>query len=188
MSDGAHLPVRLVALGLISCIVQLAGVSQVTLFGVNADLSPLVVAGAGFLCGSTAGAIFGFAVGLFLDLAFVQTLGVSSLILTLIGYGAGRLRELRAPEAPLTPLALGAAATGASAIGYAALEFMLGVKAPVSLLLVREILETVVLNAIIALPVYALVRRWLTPALPDDPRRRRRRAYTTGGLSPLSRS
>jgi hypothetical protein len=33
------------------------------------------------------------------------------------------------------------------------------------------------------------VRRVLEGALPDDPRRRRRRrAYTTGGLSPLSRS
>ncbi len=41
---------------------------------------------------------------------------------------------------------------------------------------------------IIAIPVFALVRRWLSPALPDDPRRRRRRAYTTGGLSPLSRA
>jgi hypothetical protein len=45
-----------------------------------------------------------------------------------------------------------------------------------------------VLNAIIALPVFAAVRRWLSPVLPDDPRRRRRRAYTTGGLSPLSRA
>jgi hypothetical protein len=27
----------------------------------------------------------------------------------------------------------------------------------------------------------------IRPALPDDPRRRRRRAYTTGGLSPLQR-
>jgi hypothetical protein len=29
------------------------------------------------------------------------------------------------------------------------------------------------------------VRKVVAPALPDDPRRRRRRAYTTGGLSPL---
>jgi hypothetical protein len=41
-------------------------------------------------------------------------------------------------------------------------------------------------NTIISLPVYALVRRIIAPALPEDPRRRRRRAYTTGGLSPLS--
>jgi rod shape-determining protein MreD len=32
------------------------------------------------------------------------------------------------------------------------------------------------------------VRRSLQGGLPDDPRRRGRRAYTTGGLSPLSRA
>jgi hypothetical protein len=58
----------------------------------------------------------------------------------------------------------------------------------VSLLLVRQILATIVLNSLLALPVYALVRRIVQPYLPDDPRRRRRRAYTTGGLSPLSRA
>jgi hypothetical protein len=58
----------------------------------------------------------------------------------------------------------------------------------VSLLLVREILATILLNALIAGVVRAIVRRWLMPALPEDPRRRRRRAYTTGGLSPLSRA
>ena len=68
------------------------------------------------------------------------------------------------------------------------MQFLLGVDAPVSFLLVREILATILLNALIAGVVTALVRRWLTPALPEDPRRRRRRAYTTGGLSPLSRS
>ena len=68
------------------------------------------------------------------------------------------------------------------------MQFLLGVDAPVSVLLVRQILLTIVVNAIIALPVHALVRRVLTPALPEDPRRRRRRAYTTGGLSPLSRA
>jgi hypothetical protein len=36
--------------------------------------------------------------------------------------------------------------------------------------------------------VFALVRRILLPFLPEDPRRRRRRAYTTGGLSPISRA
>ena len=68
------------------------------------------------------------------------------------------------------------------------MEFLLGVDAPVSFLLVREILATILLNALIAGVVYAIVRRWLLPALPEDPRRRRRRAYTTGGLSPLSRA
>jgi hypothetical protein len=45
----------------------------------------------------------------------------------------------------------------------------------------------VLLNTIVALPMWILVRRCLIGGLPPDPRRRRRRAYTTGGLSPLSR-
>jgi hypothetical protein len=36
--------------------------------------------------------------------------------------------------------------------------------------------------------MWTLVRRALQGGLPEDPRRRRRRAYTTGGLSPLSRA
>jgi hypothetical protein len=84
-------------------------------------------------------------------------------------------------------MVVGAAATTITTFGYGLMNFMLGIDAPVSFLLLRVIVATIVFNAIIALPVFAVVRRWLSPALPDDPRRRRRRAYTTGGLSPLSR-
>ena len=81
------------------------------MFGVNADLSPLLVAFVGLLCGSTIGAATGFAVGLLVDLALLQTLGLTSLIFTLIGYWCGRLRELRDPQAALTPLLVGAGAS-----------------------------------------------------------------------------
>jgi hypothetical protein len=73
-------------------------------------------------------------------------------------------------------------------VGFTLLQFLLGVSSPVSLLLLRDILMTVVLNTLLALPVYAITRRALLPFLPEDPRRRRRRAYTTGGLSPISRA
>ena len=59
------------------------------------------------------------------------------------------------------------------------------VDATVSLLLLQQILIAVLVNTLLALPVHALVRRIIRPVLPEDPRRRRRRAYTTGGLSPL---
>jgi hypothetical protein len=73
-------------------------------------------------------------------------------------------------------------------VGFAILQFLLGVDSPVSLLLLRDIVITVVVNALLAMPVYVLVRRVLLPYLPADPRRRRRRAYVTGGLSPISRA
>ena len=102
--------------------------------------------------------------------------------------GFRTVATLRDPQGAVVPIAVGAAATAVSTIGFSLMQFLLGVDAPVSVLLVRQILLTIIVNAIIAGPVYALVRRVLTPALPDDPRRRRRRAYTTGGLSPLSRA
>ncbi|HET6508204.1 MAG TPA: rod shape-determining protein MreD [Baekduia sp.] len=183
-----QLIVRLVLLGLAVVILQVAAVSQVVLFGATADLTPLAVAAVGLMCGSITGALFGFFVGLFFDAALVQTLGLTSLVCVIAGYGAGRLRELRDPQATVVPMIVGAVATAITTFGYGLMNFMLGIDAPVSFLLLRVILATIVFNAIIAVPVFALIRRCLGPALPDDPRRRRRRAYTTGGLSPLSRA
>ena len=179
---------RLALLGLLGGIVQLTTVSQISVFGVPADLSPLLVASVGFLCGSVTGSVFGFCLGLFVDTVLMQTLGVNSLVLTAVGYGAGRVRELRDPAHTLAPVLVGAAATAIAAVGFSLLQFLLGVEAPVSFELLRQILITVVLNTLLALPVYAVCRRVVLPFLPDDPRRRRRRAYTTGGLSPLSRA
>jgi rod shape-determining protein MreD len=186
-SESYQLPLRLAALGFFTVVVQIAAVSQITVFGVSPDLSPLVVASVGLLAGSLPGAVFGFAVGLFVDVALVQTLGVTSLLFIAIGYWAGRLRELRDPANGLTPLAVGAAATAAATTGFALMQFLLGVQAPVSWLLARQLVVTILLGTLLALPVYALVRRVVQGSLPDDPRRRRRRAYTTGGLSPLQR-
>ena len=184
MTYSAQAAGRLALLGLLGGILQLTTISQISIFGVPADLSPLLVASVGFLCGSVWGAVFGFSLGLFVDTALLQTLGLNSLIFTAIGYGAGRLRELRDPAHGL----VGAVATAIATIGFSLLQFLLGVEAPVSLQLLRQVLMTIVLNTLLALPVYAICRRVLLPYLPDDPRRRRRRAYTTGGLSPLSRA
>jgi rod shape-determining protein MreD len=179
---------RVAVLSVVVVFVQIGVVSEVPVFGVSVDLSPLLVAFTGLLCGSMMGAIAGFAVGLLIDLALMQTLGVTSLTFTLIGYWAGRLRELRDPQAALTPLLVGAAGATSAMVGYSLIEFLLGVDAPVSLELLREIVVGVLLDTVVALPMWALVRRCLIGGLADDPRRRRRRAYTTGGLSPLSRT
>lgn len=187
VNDSWQLPLRLAALGFLAVVVQIAAISQITVFGVSVDVAPLLVASVGLLAGSLPGAVFGFGVGLLVDLALVQTLGVTSLLYIAIGYAAGRLRELRDPAHGLVPVAVGAAATAVATIGFALMQFLLGVDAPVSWLLLRHVVVTILLGALLALPVDALVRRVVQGSLPDDPRRRRRRAYTTGGLSPLTR-
>ncbi len=182
-----RLVLRLVLLALGTVVIQEAAISQVSIFGISADITPLMVMSVGLLAGSLTGAVMGFATGLLVDTVLVQTLGITSLLYIAIGYWSGRLRELRDPAHGLVPLAAGAAATAVSGIGMTLIQFLLGVDAPVSLLLLQQLLVTVLVNTLISLPVYAAVRRIVHPALPDDPRRRRRRAYTTGGLSPLQR-
>ncbi len=180
-----RLILRLALLALCTVVVQETAVSQISIFGISADLTPLVVMSVGLLSGSLPGAVMGFATGLLVDTVLVQTLGVTSLLYIAIGYWSGRLRELRDPAHGLVPLAAGAAATAVAGIGMTLIQFLLGVDSPVSWLLLQQIFITVLVNTLISLPIYALVRRIISPALPDDPRRRRRRAYTTGGLSPL---
>ena len=180
-----RLVLRLTLLAMFTVVIQETVISQISIFGVSADITPLVVMSVGLLTGSLPGAVMGFATGLLVDTVLVQTLGVTSLLYIAIGYWSGRLRELRDPAHGLVPLAAGAAATAVAGVGMSLIQFLLGVDAPVSWLLLQQLFISVLVNSLIALPVYALVRRLITPALPDDPRRRRRRAYTTGGLSPL---
>lgn len=186
LPEGARLPVRLALLAVVTVIVQEAAVSQISIFGTSADLTPLVVMSVGLLAGSVPGAIMGFGMGLLVDMVLVQTLGVTSLLYIAIGYWSGRLRELRDPSHGLVPMGMGAAATLFAGLGMAVIQFLLGVDAPVSLLLAQQILISVLVATLISLPIYAAVRRVINPVLPEDPRRRRRRAYSTGGLSPLS--
>ncbi len=185
MSVRAKLGLRLLLLAFATVVIQQAAVSQVSIFGISADLGPLVVMSVGLLAGSMAGTLMGFGTGLLLDLVLFQTLGVTSLLYIVIGYWSGRVRETLDPAHGLVPLGMGAAATAVSGFGMALVQFLLGVDAPVSVLLLQQIFITILVNTLISLPVYHLVRRIIRPVLPDDPRRRRRRAYTTGGLSPL---
>ena len=182
-TDHAQLAVRLALLAVIAVLVQIATVSQLTLFGATPDLAPLIVVSTGLLAGPVAGAVMGFSMGLFVDFALLQTLGVSSLALVVVGHFAGRLREtVRDPQATLLPLAAGAAGSAVALIVFSLMQFLLGTEAPVSIELLRQIVATILINTLLALPVHALVRRLLGPALPDAPRRRRR---SSSPLSPL---
>ena len=177
-----------VAIAFAGVLLQATLVSEIRIFGAAADLVPLVCAAVGLLLGSLTGAAFGFGIGLVVDIVLYQTLGISSLVYLGAGFASGRLRELRDPQAPATPIWVGAAVTVGVMCAFVVIRFLLGSGLPLSLELIRQFLSTVVLNALIAIPIFSLIRRLLGPVLPDDARRRRRRSYTTGGLSPLSRS
>ena len=180
-TPGAY--VRCGAIALVAVILQISGLGSGRVFGAYVDLVPLVVAAVAIYAGTIPGAAMGFATGLLLDLLVGQTMGASSLVLTAVGYGAGRYREVRDPAHGLMPIPVGAVATFAWVLAYAAVSFMLDVGATVSWLVVREIVATTLLGAILALPVFAVCRRVLRPVLLVDPLdlRRRRKAPLEAG-------
>jgi rod shape-determining protein MreD len=183
LSPGAF--VRAGALILAAVVLQLSGVAGGRFLGATIDLIPLVVAGIAIYAGSVPGAATGFATGLLLDMAAGQTVGAASLVLTAVGYGVGRFREVRDPAHGLMPIPVGAAATAGWVVAFGAVSFMLDIGTDVSALIFRDMVTTVAINSIVAVPVFAVCRRVLRPSLVVDPfelRRRRQPPRETGPL------
>jgi rod shape-determining protein MreD len=171
---------RLTLLVVGGVIVQLAVVGQFRIFGVVPDIVPVLVVSIGLLGGATAGATSGFVAGFIIDLTLVQTMGISSLLLTIGGYAAGRLRELRDPVHPLTSSAVGASAAVFFTVGFGIMQFSLGQPAPEPLSMLWQTFMSGVFGALLAPPIFRMARWAMLPTLGrDDPFFRRRRASFT---------
>jgi len=177
--------VRTGLLVLLAVIAQLSGFAHMEILGGYIDLIPLVVGAVAIYSGSVPGAIVGFCTGLLIDLAVGQNLGATSLVLTALGYGVGRYRDLRDPAHGLLPIPVAAAATAGYILAVTAVSFMLAIQASVSVLLLRDSVITTLLNVAIALPFFALVRRVLRPVLMVDPAARMRRRAAPIESGPL---
>jgi rod shape-determining protein MreD len=171
--------VRVGLLVLIGVVLQISGFAQIHVLGASPDITPLVVAAVALWGGSVPGAVTGFCVGLLLDLALGQNVGSSSLVLSAVGYGVGRFGELRDPAHGLIAIPVGVAATFGYLVAFATVSFMLELEASVSPLMVRNAIVTTLLNLLISVPVFGLVRRVVRPVLRTQPGTRRRRAETS---------
>jgi rod shape-determining protein MreD len=183
LSVGAF--VRTGFLLLLAVILQVSAFSQLTVFSGHADLVVLTVAAIAYYGGSVSGCAAGFTAGLLLDLLTGATMGASSLVLTAVGYCVGRFREVRDPSHGLMPLVVGTVATAAWVVAFAAVSLMLDIGARVSPLVIRDMILTVLLNALLSLPIFTGCRRLLRPSLAVDPlelRRRRRPPREAGPL------
>lgn len=165
---------RLVAIVILTVVIQVSGMQGITLLGGTIDLIPLVVGAVALWGGSIAGAAVGFSCGLLLDLTVGQDVGASSLVLTAVGYFVGRYGEVNEPANSLLPVPVGAATTAAYLAGTTIVSLMLAFDASLSLLAFRDMFLTIFLNTLIALPAFALIRRIIRPVLKRDPLDRRR--------------
>jgi rod shape-determining protein MreD len=183
LSAGAF--VRVGALLLLAVVLQLSALSQIAILGGQADLVVLAVAAVAYYAGSVSGSATGFAAGFLVDLLTGATMGASSLVLTAVGYGVGRFREIRDPSHGLLPIPVGAAATVGWVTGFAAVSLMLDIGARVSPLVLRDMVVTVLIGALLALPVFVGVRKLLRPSLARDPLEVRRRRQAPREAGPL---
>jgi rod shape-determining protein MreD len=182
-TPGAFVRAGLIAL--VAVLLQLSGLGSDRIFGAQPDLVPLAVAAVAIYAGSVPGAAMGFGTGFLLDLAVGGTMGLSSLVLTAVGYAVGRYREVRDPAHGLMPIPVGALATLGWTVAFAAVSFMLDVGASVSPLVLRDMLLTIALNTVLAIPVFAVCRRVLRPALLVDPLDLRRKRQPPREAGPL---
>ncbi|HKX47445.1 MAG TPA: rod shape-determining protein MreD [Gaiellaceae bacterium] len=150
---------RAFAVVFVAALLQVVIVSSLVIAGGAPDLLLVVVVALGLLRGSVPGAVLGFVGGLVVDLVTLGTLGVTSLILTLAGFWAGRYAETTGRDRRLAPvIAVGTITILAGAFGYV-LHYLLDEEVVASHALVTALLPALLLNVALALPVHALVRR-----------------------------
>jgi rod shape-determining protein MreD len=172
--------IRLVAILLGGVLLQLSFFSQVALFHVSPDILPSLVIVLGLLGGTMTGAVCGFSVGLLLDCLLIAPLGGSSLVLLATGYLAGLFRERFEIHSALVPPLLCMGLTLFTELGFGAVELMLGIDAPVSALVIRDMLLKSVFAFFLGWAMYVGLRRALRPALVEEPAQRSRRPTVLG--------
>jgi rod shape-determining protein MreD len=173
--------VRLAAIAILGVLLQLSFFSRVELLHTSPDILPALVVSLGLLGGSLAGAVSGFSIGLLVDCLLVVPLGGSSLVLLVAGYLAGLFRERFEIHNSLVPALLCMVLTLLAELGFALVQVMLGVDAPVSGLIVRDMLLKSVYAFFLGWPIYLLLRRLLRSALVEEPKVARRRQPTVLG-------
>lgn len=172
---------RLVAIVIAGVILQLSFFSQVALFHVSPDVLPALVVVLGLLGGTLTGAVCGFWIGFLLNCLLIAPLGGASLVLLATGYLAGLFRERFEIHSALVPPLLCMGLTLFAELGFGAVELMLGIDAPISALVIRDMLLKSIFAFFIGWALYIGVRRALRPALVEEPMVRRGRRPTILG-------
>jgi rod shape-determining protein MreD len=172
---------RMVAIAILVVLLQLSFFSRVTFLETSPDILPALVVVFGLLGGSMTGSVAGFSIGLLVDCLLAGTLGVTSLVLLGVGYLAGLFRERFEMHSALVPPLLCMGLTLFAELGFALVQLTLGVDAPVSALIVRDMLLKSIYAFFLGWPLYIGLRFALRAALVDEPRIERRRQPTVLG-------
>jgi rod shape-determining protein MreD len=150
------------ALLFFAVVVQIAIIAQVTIVGGHPNLLLVTLVCIALLRGAVFGAAAGFSAGLLADTGVFGTLGFTALLLTLAGYWTGRYGATTGRDRAHAPLLSIAVITLLYQISALVLRYMLGQNAPGGAIF-EGLFPTILLNLILTVPVYAVVRRLLPP-------------------------
>jgi rod shape-determining protein MreD len=146
----------------VAVVVQSAIVSAFEPGGGSADLVLVTLTAVALLRGAIFGALAGFYAGFLLDAANLETLGLSSLLLTLSGYWIGRYGETTGRDRAHAPWLAIAVVTVLYAVGSLAMHYLLGDPVSARSGLVDALPAQILLNLALTFPVYAICRRIFT--------------------------
>ena len=139
------LALRIAPLVFVAAVIQVTAFAGARLLWAEPDLLLVTIVCIALVAGSVPGAVAGFAAGLLVDVMTLGTLGVTSIVLTLAGYWAGRYGETTGRGRRYAPVVAAFAISLLAGLGGVALHFLLG--QPVS---AREAFVTALPSAIVA--------------------------------------
>jgi len=162
--------VKAAVLVVVASIVQISIVNSFELAEGRADIVLLCIVGIALLRGPIFGASAGFAAGLIVDVGTLGTLGLTSLLLTLGGYWAGRLGDATSDQRNQVARILVAVTllTVGVGIGSMIVHLLLGESVPVGMIVGRVLLPSLLLNLVLAVPVYLFCRVLFRPPAPRE--------------------
>ena len=143
-------------------VVQLSIMGTVDILGGHPNLLLVAVVCVSLLRGALFGSVAGFCAGLLADTGVFGTLGFTALLLTLAGYWTGRYGETTGRDRAHAPLLSVAVITFLYQISALVLRYILGEHAPAAHIF-AGLVQTVLLNLLLMVPVYAVTRRLLRP-------------------------
>ena len=139
-------------------VVHTAVFSQLRFFGIMPELMLLLAVGAGLEAGPAYGAMAGFLTGMIADLFVPTPLGLSALVYSVTGYVVGVTKAGLLEAAWWFPMAIALAASSAGVGLFALAGTMLGEEGLLGFHLGTVMLVVGILNALLALPVFRVVR------------------------------
>jgi rod shape-determining protein MreD len=151
----------------LAALLQVSVVSSIEPLGGTPDLLLVMLVALALLRGPIVGASAGFFGGLAMDTMTLETLGLTSLLLTIAGYWIGRYGETTGRDRAHAPVLSVFVVTVLYAAGALSLHFVLGNGVSARHVLLESLPPTILANLILTFPVYAIVRRTLRSPTPQ---------------------